>query len=216
MAVMIARIEGLLEHVGGGSVLIRPENGGLTYQVLVSSYTGARLGGSIGQRVSLFTLDYLESQNQGATFTPRLAGFLTEEDRRFFELFTTCKGIGNRKALRAMTLATGQLAAAIADRDVALLRSLPEIGPRTAETVVATLHGKVDAFLAAPATPEPGDTTAASPTRAIAREAMEVLLQLGETRAQVLAWIDQALRGGDKPQTAQDLIARVYQIKAGG
>ena len=78
---------------------------------------------------------------------PRLAGFLSVEDRAFFELFTTCKGIGNRKALRAMSLDVGQLAGAISDRDIALLQTLPDIGRRTAETIIATLHGKVDRFL---------------------------------------------------------------------
>jgi Holliday junction DNA helicase RuvA len=219
---MIAKIQGVLDEVGSGFVMVRPEPGGLTYQVLVSSYTAARLGGSIGQRVTLVTLQYLESQNQGASFTPRLAGFITDEDRRFFELFTTTKGIGNRKALRALTLSTSQIAAAIADRDVALLKSLPEIGARTAETVVATLYGKVDGFLSAPQAGAPagagiaGDPATPSPQRGLAREATEVLVQLGENRAQIVTWIDQALRQSDKPQSVQDLIARVYQIKAGG
>jgi hypothetical protein len=46
---------------------------------------------------------------------------------------------------------------------------------------------------------------------------MEVLLQLGENRNEALAWIDQALRDEkDRPRDVQDLIQRVYRIKAGG
>ena len=120
---MIARLDGVLESVGEGAALVRVD-GGLTYEVLVPSYAEAELAGRVGEPVSLHTLYYLESQNQGATMTPRLAGFVSIEDRRFFELFTTCKGIGNRKALRAMTLGTDQIAAAIADRDVATLQSV--------------------------------------------------------------------------------------------
>jgi len=215
---MISRIKGTLESIEGGVAVLQLP-GGLTYEVLVSAFTGARLGGSLGQVVELHTLHYCESQNQGASLLPRLAGFLNAQDRRFFELFTTTKGIGNKKALRAMTLATDQIAAAIADRDLALLQSLPEIGRRTAETIVATLHGKVDKYLSASAyAPLPGDKSAAGPqptgARALARDALEVLMQLGENRTQAMAWIDEALRDEEKPADVQDLVARVYRIKA--
>ena len=140
----------MLEAVDGGSALVRVD-GGLTYEVLLPTYATAELSGQLGQVVELHTLHYLESQNQGATMQPRLAGFATVVDRDFFELFTTCKGIGNRKALRAMAISTEQIASAIADRDVAMLQTLPEIGRRTAETIVAALHGKVDRFVGAAA-----------------------------------------------------------------
>ena len=217
---MIARIQGVLEAVQQGAALIKVD-GGLTYEVLVPSYTAARLGSSIGSPVTLYTVSFIESQNQGALLTPRLAGFLQPLDRRFFELFTTCKGIGNRRALRAMTMQTARIAAAIADRDVSVLQSLPEVGKRTAETIVATLHGKVDSFISSAAYgseggEEPPGAPAGGPGAPLAREALEVLLQLGENRAQAMAWIDQVLRDADhRPQTAQDLIARVYQLKSG-
>ncbi len=224
---MIASIRGRLAHVENGSALIDLAEegtvGGLTYEVLLTGYTAARLGGSIDQPVTLHTLNWFEGSAQGASMFPRLAGFLTIDDRRFFELFTTCKGIGHRKALRAMTLSTAQIATAIADRDVALLKSLPEIGKRTAETIVATLHGKIDAFVSADAyrggagdTATAADGAAAPPATSLAREAMEVLIQLGENRAQVVTWIDTALRADDAPDDVQALVARVYQIKAGG
>ncbi len=210
---MIARLDGVLESVGEGAALVRVD-GGLTYEVLVPSYAEAELAGRVGEPVSLHTLYYLESQNQGATMTPRLAGFVSIEDRRFFELFTTCKGIGNRKALRAMTLGTDQIAAAIADRDVATLQSLPEVGRRTAETIVATLHGKVDQFVSAAAY---GGEQVTTPLSNISREALEVLLQLGETRTEAIKWIDQAMRDPDnRPDDAEELVRRVYQIKSGG
>ena len=154
---MIAKVEGILESLDGGSAFVRlgpagsVSSHGLTYEVLLPAYVTVRLGGSIGQQISLSTLHFIESQGQGTTMIPRLAGFLTVEDQQFFELFTTCKGIGNRRALRAMALETPQLAAAITDGDVALLQSLPEIGRRTADTIVATLRGKLDRFVSASA-----------------------------------------------------------------
>ncbi len=203
-------------------------SGALVYAVLLPSYGSARLGGLLGQVVALHTLYTIESQGQGTTMFPRLLGFLRVEDRQFFELFTTCKGIGHRKALRAMTLDTAQIAAAIADRDVATLQSLPEIGRRTAETIVATLHGKVDRFLMAPgsdaetadrgADSGPSQGAAANPSRRwLVRETLEVLLQLGESRVEALSWIDQALAGSQQPpDDVEQLIAEVYRVKSGG
>ena len=214
---MIVRIEGVLETISQGAAVFRVD-GGLTYEVLISAYTEARLGSEIGKTVTLFTLHYFESLNQGGTLIPRLAGFARQLDRQFFDLFTTCKGIGQRKALRAMTLDTAQIAAAIADRDALLLQSLPEIGKRTAETIIATLHGKVDAFLS------PSDRLSATggpnvslstpgPETGMLRETLEVLVQLGESRAQSLQWIDKAMREDDPPLDSQELLARVYELK---
>ncbi len=217
---MIARIKGILEAVDESSVWIAVV-GGLTYEVLVPAYAAARLGGRIGQAIELHTLHYLESQNQGAALLPRLAGFLTVEDRRFFELFTTCKGIGNRRALRVMTLETAQIAAAIAGRDLATLQSLPEIGRRTAETIVATLHDKVDSFAGASAfaaadTSGVGGEGGAVSVNDMAREALELLVHLGENRTQSIQWIDQAMRSDEKYEDVQTLISRAYLIKGGG
>jgi holliday junction DNA helicase RuvA len=231
---MIAKIHGVLDALEGSTALVRLDNtggGGLTYEVLVPAFTAARLAGLRGQPVTLHTFHFIESQGQGTTMIPRLAGFLTLEDRAFYALFTTCKGIGNKRALRAMALATPQIAAAIADRDLALLQTLPEIGRRTAETIVATLRGKVDAFVSAAAyggqgaaagagagtgTPGAAGPGPLSPQRAMAREALEVLLQFGEARLAAMNWIDQALGEDPPPRDVQTLIARVYQIKAGG
>lgn len=224
---MIAKVEGILESLDGGSAFVRigssgtHSGGGMTYEVLLPAYVVARLGGAIGQQITLWTLYFIESQSQGSTMTPRLAGFLTVEDQRFFELFTTCKGIGNRRALRAMALETPQLAGAIADGDVALLQSLPEIGRRTADTMVATLRGKLDRFISASAftkgDPATSSTLDGSVPSGVAREALEVLMQLGENRADAVNWIDQAIRNEEESsQDAQQLVATVYRLRSAG
>ena len=219
---MICRIHGTLEDIYGGKARIAVE-GGLTYEVLLPGFVEARLGASIGQPITLHTVHYLEGVAQGSTFTPRLAGFLSDADRHFYELFTTVKGIGPRKALRCMSLATGQIAGAIADRDLKLLQSLPEIGKRMAETIVTTLHGKVDGFVdsavygAQPG--EPADSEAAittGPARTIAREALDVLTQLGDNRTDAVQLIDRALAHHPDMGSTDELIAEVFRIKSGG
>ncbi len=220
---MIVKLEGILQSIEADRGYISLPSG-LTYEVLLPAYTAARLTGSIGKTVTLHTLHYLESQAQGATIYPRLAGFTSAIDRQFFELFVTCKGIGHRRALRAMTLSTAQIAGAIADRDLALLQSLPEVGKRTAETIAVTLKGKVDRFLDAIPTGNrtvADDGTDIEPTHipgagSLARDALQVLLQFGENRTQAVNWIDRILSMDDAPSDVESLVAEVYRIKGGG
>ena len=98
---MISRIEGVLEDVVEGVAEVRVGEG-LVHELLVPACDAGELLTQQGRRVSFFTLHYLESQGQGSHFVPRLIGFRSREQRAFFELLTTVKGIGNRKALRAM------------------------------------------------------------------------------------------------------------------
>jgi Holliday junction DNA helicase RuvA len=144
---------------------------------------------------------------------PRLIGFDTEEDRSFFELFTTVKGIGNRKALRALSLPFETIAGAIASRDVDTLKSLPEIGKRTAETIVAELHGKVDRFIEMKPAFEDGAPREHDPRTALVRDAVAMLAQLGEPAARARQLIDRALRGDASIASPEDLVAAAYRLK---
>ena len=144
MAFVIAAIEGELISVGGQSALIR--SGAMTYEVLIPAADAPALAGVIGSNVNFVTLHYLESQGQGSSFWPRLIGFQSVSDRDFFELLTSVKGIGNRKALRALQRSFADIAAMIEQKDFAALQSLPEIGRKTAETIVVELKDKVARF----------------------------------------------------------------------
>src|SRR5712671_6350629 len=90
---------------------------------------------------------YLEGQGQGTSFVPRVLGFATPREREFFELFTTVKGLGNKRALRALAREPVEIAGAIAEKNTRALQELPEIGKRLAETVIAELTGKVEKFV---------------------------------------------------------------------
>ncbi len=144
---MITRVEGMLESVDGSQVVVAV--GDTAYEISVPSADVGVLFGRVGGRVTLHTLHYLESQGQGASFWPKLIGFQSAKDRAFFELVTTVKGIGVRRALRALTIPFPRIAEAIVMKDLALLTSLPEIGRKTAETMVLELRDKVDAYAAA-------------------------------------------------------------------
>ena len=220
---MLARLSGTLVDVDPRANLGFVDAGaGLTYEVLLPAFVTTRLVPREGQALTLHTLDFLEGSSQGTTLFPRLAGFATAEDKAFFELFVTVKGIGHRRALRAMVFPPSTLAAAIADRDLKLIQTMPEVGKRLAETIVVSLKGKVDPWIggAAPRKPvegelEPeGDAGASAPGGTLARDALEVLTQLGEPRAEALQGIERALAQDDAPADVEALIAAVYAARS--
>lgn len=218
---MLCRLTGKLESVSEAGAIVASADGSSAREVLLPAYVAKSLAAKVGQMVTFSTLEYLEGQGQGTSFVPRLIGFTTQRDRAFFEVFTTVKGIGNKKALRAMAVEPAVIARAIAARDGAALVKLPEIGKRMAETIIAELHGKVEVFLSeqelnsleikAGAIPAP---VRLSP---IAEEAVTVLTTLGETRGEAERRValaqEKAARAGKMPRTADELVAAVF---AGG
>jgi len=235
---MISRIEGQLVAVRMGELSVRI--GGLTYDVLYPVGDEVHWREREGEAVELHTFEYLESQGQGTAFLPRLIGFISPRDRSFFEMFTRVKGIGYRKALRAMAMPVGPLAEAIASRDVAVLKSLPEIGKRTAETIVTDLHDKMQEFLDAYPTgaasangragsrfDEASSTAAGAPgeesvnarpgtsRHAMARDALAVLMQLGENRAQAVQCIDRVLAEIEEIESVEQLVNAAFRYREG-
>jgi Holliday junction DNA helicase RuvA len=137
------------------------------------------LQAGIGQEMTFHTIFYLEGDAARGNLEPRLIGFLRKQDKQFFELFITVKGIGPKRALRALELPVGEIAQAIEAKDTRFLVGLREIGKRTAEQIVAELAGKVGKFVST------GIRGAAAPGRRPAAEedAIAALMALGERRA---------------------------------
>ena len=185
---MLTRLNANLEAIVEGSIpkAILTPSPSIAIEVLIPAYLARDLESKINTTITLHTHLYLESQGQGTSFIPRLIGFASISDRSFFEVFTTVKGVGSKKALRAMVESPAQIAVAIINKDSKALVKLPEIGKRTAETIIAQLTGKVERF-AGDALMNPGSSQPTSfiehptlPSAAI--EAIAALVALGEQR----------------------------------
>ncbi len=207
---MIARITGRLEEVGDGSALV--DCGvGLWYEVRVPACELDRLTRRVGQEVVLHTIHVIEGDPSRGQVVPRLIGFSSETDRDFFKAFTKVKGIGIRKALRALVRPFAEVAAAIEAKDARLLVALPEIGKRTAEQIIAELNGKVAQFA--------GEVSFADETSELSEagnEAVSALVQLGEKRPDAMALVERVLTVAPEAQTPEEIIRYVYKLKAGG
>lgn len=218
---MRTRISGVLERVDGTEATIALAGGDLAYQVLLPAYLAQALAARTGERVTLATLEYLESPNQGATFLPRVLGFASPSDRKFFELLTTVKGIGYRKALRALALEPAAFAAAIAARDIRALTRLPEIGKRLAETIILDLADKADAFLT-PGERAGLDHAARGGTPCgndpLATDAIDALMALGEPRHEAESLVQRAIErtrsDGVEVRTVEGLLDVVFAARA--
>ncbi len=205
---MIARIVGRLEQVETSKALL-DTGGGLWYEVFVPAYSLDWLGRRVGQEIVLYTLHYLEGDPARGNLVPRLVGLPNETDRRFLELFTSVKGIGLRKALRALARPVADVAAAIVAEDADALTALPEIGKRTAQQIIAELHDRLDDFAAA------ATVAAEAKLNEAGLQAVTVLIQLGEKRADATALVDRALAVAPELDSPEAIIQCVYRLKAG-
>ncbi len=211
---MIARLTGTLIAIDGPAALVEPFPG-LAVSVLLPAYLREPLAGQLGSTLTLHTRFDLEGTAQGANMTPRLVGFPDPAERAFFELFTSVKGLGVRKSLRALAVPPSEVAGAIAAKDAKALTKLPEIGKRLAETIIAELTGKVDRWLIDAAI-EPKSTPAgrrASSLDPADEEPLAALMALGQSAAEAERTLARARahlgeRGGSA--TTEELIAAAF------
>lgn len=207
---MITRLQGILERVTTHAAVVATE-GGIAYEVLIPSALATQLASNEGRPITFQTVQLFEPVGGGNSLRPRLIGFLSESDRRFYELFTTVKGVGGRRALRAMAAPAPRLARAIEDADAAFLRGMPEIGKRLAETVIAELRGKVDEFLegdgaeGAIAEVKPGGALGAA-----GEQAVEALVRLGQPRADAEKAVGKALDRLPDVSSADEILAAAF------
>lgn len=209
---MIIRLTGNLVEVEEESIVLDRE--GVAREVLVPRFAVAELAAHRGQQITLHTIEFYEGNHGSGHMVPRLLGFMHREDRSFFERFVDVKGIGPRKALKALAQPVRKIAAWIEAGDAKSLSSLPGIGARAAEMIVATLKGKVaDLALG-------GDTTAAASGKAVQlssaqRDALEILVAWGDPRAEAERWIERAAQLHPDLAAPDQWVRVAYRVKAG-
>ncbi len=236
---MIIRFTGILESVGNNTAILALEGAagvGVAHELLIPAYLAERLkagrtpdgapgpdgNGGVGVRMTFHTLQYLEAVGQGTSFIPRTLGFGTPAERAFFELITTVKGLGNKRATRALAEEPASIAASIATRDVKALQRLPEIGKKLAETIVLELRDKIQPMLITlGSTPEDIAPRAhvngyLEPKPALPREAEEAVIaltSLGQNRQQAERMVELALQRTPTLATPDEIVSAACAIR---
>lgn len=184
------------------------EAGGVGYEVHLPAVVARALPPSRDTSppvVDLF-ISFHATQNQPK---PLLIGFLREVEQEFFERFITVDGLGPTKAMKAIVHPIHSIADAIERKDVQFLRRLPGIGERTAEKIVAALHGKMGKYALMKGVEAPAPVS-----EDFKAEVMEVLTaQLGHRQSEARRMIDEALRRRPGIASAEELFQEVYRVE---
>lgn len=186
---MISRLTGRLLEKEPHQVLI--DVGGVGYQAFIPLSTFYSLPPD-GEEVTLRIYTHVR-EDQLALF-----GFGTRDEQDLFEKLIEISGIGPRLALAILSgLPAGDLIAAIADGDAARLRSIPGVGPKTADRVVLELRDRVRTLQKA--REEQGREArvpGARPGRSVTHDVVSALVNLGYRENQAENAVRRAIAEG--------------------
>ncbi len=205
---MITKVKGKLISVADDSATI--EVSPFEYEVLIPEFTRRQIQSSVGQDISLHTIQYIDGNVQkGGRMTPRLIGFNSEIEREFFEIFCSVDGVGVKKALRAMVRPVPDVAKSIEQQDVKVLSTLPGIGPATSERIVAKLRRKMPKFALMAASES--ENSVASVENDLVEETYQILLTLGHNEAEARRMLELPLNTKKKFKDVDALLQAVYE-----
>jgi len=204
---MITKLTGKLVRVLDDE--IRVTVGALEYQVLVPEAVRRQIQTRTGDDLTLHISEYLESQNNGGRFVPRMIGFLHESELEFFDLFCTVEKIGVKKALKALARPVKEIADAISRQDAKWLATLPGIGAATAEQIVTTLKRKVTKF-AFITDAAPGVVVADGVSAQVIEDVYAGLMTLGMSPLDARGRIDQLLVSGKAFESVEGAIKLIF------
>lgn len=131
---MIASLKGNIENKGSNFLVI--DVNGVGYKAYMPSSSIQDL--NVGDKIKIYT--YLRmSQDDMSLF-----GFLTNEELAMFELLISVGGIGAKSATNILSnIEPSKFAMAVIMSDVNKIKSLPGIGPKTAQRIILELKDKI-------------------------------------------------------------------------
>lgn len=167
---MITYVKGPLAHKNPSFVVI--EAGGIGYHINISLYTYTKI--EKAETAKLLTHFHVKEDQQ------TLFGFYDESERTTFRLLIGVNGVGPATALVVLSsMNPEEFRAAVLGEDVASIRKVKGIGPKTAQRIILDLKDKLmkESF-AAPTMLSPQSNTQR-------QEALSALVNLGFARPAV-------------------------------
>ena len=131
---MIALLRGRLIEKSPTEIVV--ECGGVGYEVSISLHSYSLLP----QHENILIYTYLQVREDAQV----LYGFMEKSERQIFKLLISVSGIGANTARNMLSYITpSELMQAIANADVATLKAIKGVGPKTAQRIVLELQEKV-------------------------------------------------------------------------
>ena len=132
-------IEGNIESLNPTHVVI--SNQGLGYIAAISLTTYEKIKGHKNARLFVDLLFKVENQSP---VSMNLYAFSDPDERHMFRMLTSVSGVGNNTAMLMLSsLAPDDLASAILNGNVGLLKSIKGIGEKGAQRIVLDLRDKL-------------------------------------------------------------------------
>jgi Holliday junction DNA helicase RuvA len=152
-------------------------------------------GIGFGMKISPSTYERLKGKKEGKLYARLIVrqdahllyGFAGESDRVAFDKLVSISGVGPNIALTILSvLSPADLYAAVESEDVAVLRRIKGVGPKTAGRIVLELKGQL-----------PQSAVAQTPTHLIVRnEALAALAVLGFPKGTMEKRVDEIIAAG--------------------
>jgi holliday junction DNA helicase RuvA len=208
---MIGYLEGKIIDCDADGLLVLA--GQVGYEVLVSPFTRQQVlsrSARGDEPVGLYIYFHVTERQP----RPVLIGFATPSDKAFFQRFISVAAIGPIKAVKALIRPTAEIAGAIEEKQVAFLSKLPGIGTRTAEKIIATLHGKTREFAGAAlpeATRDPAAILPLEKQQMVLQVTGVLVEQLGHSPASAQRMIQAAVEKNPGIQTPEALLDAIFQ-----
>jgi len=208
---MIAALKGHITHYDQETATAWIDVQGVSYEVRVPAFAGewiATREGSTDETV-VYTYYHVSERNP----SPLLVAFQHRAERDFFRKFIEVPDVGPTKAVRALTKPVSEIARWVEAGDVKSLQSLPGIGARLSQTIIAQLAGKLtqEALLRGGAEAAPGATPVVEDLH---EDAVEALVSLQYSRRDAERAVEQAVASGRDFAGLEDLLRAVLEHEA--
>ena len=200
---MIASLDGVYKARNSESIVL--EVGGIGYLVYLPPVVWDALGELEVDQPLHLEIVYQASAQQPK---PTLFGFLTTEEKEFFELLASVPRMGGRNAARAIVLPVNVLARAIEAGNRELLDRLPGVSSSGAEKIIASLRKKVSAFteLEFVAAAPPPDTR-----DELRSDAVDLLVVMDVKKHEASRGVEQILGTEPDVTTVQEVITEFFR-----
>jgi Holliday junction DNA helicase RuvA len=200
---MIARLTGRCVHADSESIVV--DVGGVGY--LVRATTGVIQAAQ--REPDQVTVHVHTNVREDAI---QLFGFATHVEQQVFERLTALQGVGPKVAIGVLSSISPQdLQRATLAEDVALLQSVPGVGPKVARRIVTELKDKLDDVVVGGVTTFAASVADDPEGAALASryEAREALVGLGMSVAEA----DAALAGTDDEASASERVRQALAAR---
>ncbi|PHI20138.1 Holliday junction branch migration protein RuvA [Lewinellaceae bacterium SD302] len=188
---MITYLKGPVAHKNPSFVVI--EAGGIGYHVNISLYTYTKIEKM--EKVKLLTHFHVKEDAQV------LFGFAEEQERRLFQLLISVSGVGPATALVVLSsMNPEEVRANIIGENVAAIKKVKGIGPKTAQRIILDLKDKL--------IKESGEspTMIAPQNNTLREEALSALVNLGFPRTAVQRALNRVLNAAPNTDSSEQLI----------